>query len=977
LRLIPEIVLNSAAQPTFKHALNNQRWITVLLGIAAFLFAACSSPAVAEFSTTSDAGNAPFEVSFTLGETVDGDTFSWDFGDGAGSTESEPSHTFQDAGIFTVRLTVQKGDSVAVADTEITVEAGIAGWVVIEGGASSVSSLNSTKFTASAFDVLGNPIKNPEFRWNVDPAAGEIDDSGAFTAGTDLNTFENGVTVEFERLGVVVTQSTSIEVTTGPLHAFSIKPEELDIQVGRSETIQVEAVDEAGHVLDSALVLFTSLRTGDNVYSTGRFTAHTVASEQISDLVEVEVELDGQVIKAMVPGIIRPGILDEVHVSSLPPSLEVGKSYQLESFATDRFGNELELDELRWSVTDPGIGSITKSGFFTVGTTAGQHIEDGIVVRGILNEVESFTIAPVTISAGVVETIHIVPKSDSVPIGAGSPFAVLALDAHGNLLDIDNDQFLYEYSSAGRGDEIAMFIAGYELGDFENAITVRLPAGTAGNEVELVAQSDISIRQRSSNMIAVELLDEEGGTIVLIDLETGDRSAPEESFQGNGAVEIAPAWWPDGSRLVYVSDLTGDLQVYSLDLGTKKIIQLTNVAGGASMPSISPDGQSIAFVSLDAGDLQLYIAEIPDDVELNPIALESAVRLSEQEGEQQVLPYWSPDGTMILVSQNTINGRVRVVIFDPTLVDPPRPLGPSGSVGFGWTADGSGIHVGLATANNSLELGTLDLSELEPVFVGANFEFVSAAWSPDDSELAAVDGLLGAGWIFDSDGTGFRRVIGTDQAPERMAWRPIEYGDPVQVPELPDASEPTMLSIGDDPRRPVGALDTSLTYSAVISTDSGDIKVDLCDDLAPMTVENFINLARIGFYDGLEFYRVVEGFISQAGDPLGDGTGGPGYLFNDELTRELSHDSTGVLSMANSGSNTNGSQFFIAHEPSKSLDAYENDVAKNCASDAVACHSVFGQVTGGLEIVTAMVERDPEAATAPGVKILGITIIER
>ena len=948
----------------------------MLFGAAAFLFAACSSPAVAEFNTTSDTGTAPFEVSFELGETADGDTFSWDFGDSAGSTERDPVHTFQDAGTFTVRLTAQKGDSIAVSEAEITVETGVAGWVVIEGGQSSVASLGSAEFTASAFDLLGNPIKNPEFSWIADPAAGEIDDSGRFTAGTDLNTFDKAVTVEVERLGTVVSQSTTVEVTTGPLHAFSIKPEEFDIQVGRSETIQVEAVDKAGHALDSALVLFTSLRTGDEVDSTGRFTANTVASEKISDLVEVEVELDGQVIKAVIPGIIHPGILDEVHVSSLPTSLEVGNSYQLESFATDRFGNELELDELQWSVSDPGIGSVTESGFFTAGTTAGQHIEEGIVVRGFLNKVESFTIAPVTISAGAAETIHIVPNSDSVPIGAGSPFVVLALDPHGNLLDIGSDQFLYKYSSAGRGDEIAMFIAGYELGNFENAITVRLPAGTAGNDVELLAQSDINIRQRSSNMIAVELTDDEGGTIFLIDLETADMKIAEPSFQGNEAVEVAPAWWPDGSRLVYVSDLTGDLQAYSLHLETREIVQLTNVAGGASMPTVSPDGQSIAFVSLNAGESRLYVADIPDDVEMNPIALESAVRLSENEGEQQVLPYWSPDGTMILASQNSVDGRVRVVVFGPILVEPPTTLGPFGSVGFGWTEDGSGIHVGLTTAEGALELGTLDLSERDPVFIGMNIEFVSAAWSPDDSELAAIDGLLGAGWIFDSDGTGFRRVIGTDQAPNRLAWRPIEYGSPVSVPELPEDSEPTMLSFGDDPRAPVGALDTSLTYSAIISIDAGDIEVDLYDDLAPMTVENFINLSRIGFYDGLEFYRVAEGLISQAGDPSGDGTGGPGYVFNDEFNRELSHDSAGVLSMANAGSNTNGSQFFITHAPSTSLDAFENDVAKNCANDAIACHSVFGRVTGGLEIVTGMAERDPAPAMMPRVKILSISIIE-
>ena len=315
-------------------------------------------------------------------------------------------------------------------------------------------------------------------------------------------------------------------------------------------------------------------------------------------------------------------------------------------------------------------------------------------------------------------------------------------------------------------------------------------------------------------------------------------------------------------------------------------------------------------------------------------------------------------------------------MFGPILVEPPTTLGPFGSVGFGWTEDGSGIHVGLTTAEGALELGTLDLSERDPVFIGMNIEFVSAAWSPDDSELAAIDGLLGAGWIFDSDGTGFRRVIGTDQAPNRLAWRPIEYGSPVSVPELPEGSEPTMLSSGDDPRAPVGALDTSLTYSAIISIDAGDIEVDLYDDLAPMTVENFINLSRIGFYDGLELYRVAEGLISQAGDPSGDGTVGPGYVFNDEFNRELSHDSAGVPSMANAGSNTNGSQFFITHAPSTLLDAFENDVAKNCANDAIACHSVFGRVTGGLEIVTEMAERDPARAMMPRVKILSISIIE-
>ncbi|MBC8453282.1 MAG: peptidylprolyl isomerase [Chloroflexi bacterium] len=171
-------------------------------------------------------------------------------------------------------------------------------------------------------------------------------------------------------------------------------------------------------------------------------------------------------------------------------------------------------------------------------------------------------------------------------------------------------------------------------------------------------------------------------------------------------------------------------------------------------------------------------------------------------------------------------------------------------------------------------------------------------------------------------------------------------------------------------------MDTPLTYTAVISTGAGDIELELYDDVAPMTVENFINLSRIGFYDGLEFHRVVSEFISQAGDPVGDGTGGPGYKFNDEFSRGLTHDAPGVLSMANAGANTNGSQFFITHASADWLDPYVDDVAKNCADDLVSCHAIFGRVTSGLEIVTGMVERDPETATTPGLMILSISIIE-
>ena len=138
---------------------------------------------------------------------------------------------------------------------------------------------------------------------------------------------------------------------------------------------------------------------------------------------------------------------------------------------------------------------------------------------------------------------------------------------------------------------------------------------------------------------------------------------------------------------------------------------------------------------------------------------------------------------------------------------------------------------------------------------------------------------------------------------------------------------------------PSGALDTTKTYTATFKTEKGDIVVDLFADRAPRTVENFVNLARAGFYDGTTFHRVIGGFMAQGGDPTGTGTGGPGYQFADEFHPTLRHDAAGVLSMANAGPGTNGSQFFITTVVTGWLDGK---------------HVVFGKITDGMKVLTAM-----------------------
>lgn len=157
------------------------------------------------------------------------------------------------------------------------------------------------------------------------------------------------------------------------------------------------------------------------------------------------------------------------------------------------------------------------------------------------------------------------------------------------------------------------------------------------------------------------------------------------------------------------------------------------------------------------------------------------------------------------------------------------------------------------------------------------------------------------------------------------------------------------------------AIDPQKTYTAILHSDKGDITLELFVDKVPGTVNNFIFLARQGFYNGTIFHRVIANFMAQGGDPTGTGRGGPGYRFADEFHPHLRHDKPGVLSMANAGPNTNGSQFFITHVPTPWLDGK---------------HSIFGQVTNGMDVLQSIPERDPQRPDSPGVRINTVTITE-
>lgn len=159
-------------------------------------------------------------------------------------------------------------------------------------------------------------------------------------------------------------------------------------------------------------------------------------------------------------------------------------------------------------------------------------------------------------------------------------------------------------------------------------------------------------------------------------------------------------------------------------------------------------------------------------------------------------------------------------------------------------------------------------------------------------------------------------------------------------------------------------IDPTRQYVATLHTEKGDIVIELFADKAPIAVNNFIFLARNGWYDGVTFHRVVPGFVAQTGDPSGTGYGSPGYAFKNEISPDLNFDGPGVVGMANAGADSNGSQFFITYAAQSKLDGD---------------YTIFGRVIQGMDIANSLTPRDPSTSgdLPPGDKILSVTIDEK
>ena len=281
---------------------------------------------------------------------------------------------------------------------------------------------------------------------------------------------------------------------------------------------------------------------------------------------------------------------------------------------------------------------------------------------------------------------------------------------------------------------------------------------------------------------------------------------------------------------------------------------------------------------------------------------------------------------------------------------------------------------GVSSQHISSELEAKIFGELLPVLDESTGILQVDMWvEPDSSQIGRllINGLaIGGPRVKGPDGQ--EVTIKVDI--EMSSW---DFGKVVELskPDLPGTPETMIWDMA-----PKITLEEGRDYFATIEIfEGGEIKIDLLEELAPVTVNNFVFLSEQGYYDWVTFHRVIPDFMAQGGDPSGTGRGGPGYYIDNEFHPDARHDSAGVVSMANAGllpdgQGTNGSQFFITFINTPTLDGINPDgTLKDCSQGS--CHSVFGRVVEGLGVLGNIIPRDPATANLPGDVIQSIKII--
>ncbi len=367
------------------------------------------------------------------------------------------------------------------------------------------------------------------------------------------------------------------------------------------------------------------------------------------------------------------------------------------------------------------------------------------------------------------------------------------------------------------------------------------------------------------------------------------------------------------------------------------VIQRNGVYGGAPDMVIDPDKVYVATIKTAKGDIavEMYSKEAPvavnnfvvlaelgfyDNMPLYPVGPPNAVLTGDPTGDGQGTPGYDFPAEILVPNPAGTMGYLRF----PDQINPEKlSNGSQLYITMEAVPDIDGVYAAFGSVISGMDV----LSNTVPGDVISTISISEA-----QKRLAPTPPPP--------------TPVPTPYAPTSATGRPLAKLDPAERVDMFNAAPAMQLEEGKD-------------YRARITTDAGDIVVDLYEEQTPLTVNNFVALANLGFYDNTTFHRVIEDFMAQAGDPSATGSGGPGYIFKDEIVPELVFDKEGILAMANAGPGTNGSQFFITFAPTDWLNGQ---------------HTIFGQVIEGQDVVKKIQLRDPNVSAEPGTLIKTITI---
>lgn len=431
---------------------------------------------------------------------------------------------------------------------------------------------------------------------------------------------------------------------------------------------------------------------------------------------------------------------------------------------------------------------------------------------------------------------------------------------------------------------------------------------------------------------------------------------PADSTPTEAPATAAPTTAPVEEVLTDTLDLTLPTTAAPISMGVQPVLtsdgsrplaelevtQRQGVYSQAPDMVIDPDAVYLATITTAKGDIvvELYSQEAPT-------AVNNFVVLSELGfyDAMPLLPVGPPNA---------------VLTGDPLINDP---------INSGQGSPGYEVAAEIGVPNLAGTMGYLRLpDQFNPERLSnGSYLYITLEPVPDiDGVYAAFGQVIEGLDVLSQIETGdVIETIAISEADERVAPTPPPP-TPTPTPFAPTSAEDRPLAAIDPAERvdyfntaPEMQLEDGKDYVARITTDVGEIVLDLFEEQTPVTVNNFVTLANLGFYDNTMFHRVIEGFMAQAGDPSGTGRGGPGYVFEDEIVPELVFDKAGLLAMANAGPGTNGSQFFITFDAADWLNGQ---------------HTIFGQVIEGEDLLPKIQLRDPADPNAPATMIEAITI---